>query len=227
MPDPDLDDIGRKLPLPTPGVPLPDLRPDDVLTLPVAMTLGRIYARGGSWPTAWNALRNFGPTGSRFDHHLTDAAGKPCMGPRGIIYLAYKGAQDALTTCVAEYFQRTGFIDLTANVPWFVAFQPLRPLRLLDLHGLWPSRAGISTAIASGPKHRAQAWSRKIYDEYTDLDGVAYPSSMAGHSPAVALFERCTDALPAMPLFHRALADPVLNGPITQSADKLGKGVVR
>ncbi len=225
MKGPDLDEIEQKLPLPQPGAPLPALLPEDILTLGAGTAMGRIFCRGGPYPTGWDAFRSFGPTGSRFDPHLADASGAPCEGSRGVMYLAYRGRRDALTTCLAEFFQRAEMIDRRGKDPWFASFDLARPVRLLDLHGLWTSRAGISTAIASGPKYRSQHWAREIYAQYPDLDGIAYPSSMAGHGEAVALFERATDALPANPEFHRALADPVLHAAITRSAELLGKGL--
>jgi hypothetical protein len=90
-------------------------------------------------------------------------------------------------------------------------------MRLLDLTGLWPTRAGASTAISSGPRARAQTWARHIYDAYSGLDGIFYGSSMDANAPCAALFERALDALPPFPRQHRALADPLLR-PLLQRA---------
>ncbi len=220
---PELDDIDAKLPWPDPATPLPVLRADDETILPAGTAMARIFSRGGQHPTHWNDFRRFGPTGSRFDHHLGES-GKPALSAdRSIIYLAIKDREDALTTCMAEFFQRAGVIDLAGNDPWFVVFRSARDLSCLDLHGLWPSRAGTSTALSSGPKNRSQAWSRAIHDAYRHLDGIAYPSSMAGHSRAFALYERAQDALPGSPELHRALADPDIRHAVSAAADRLGK----
>jgi hypothetical protein len=83
-------------------------------------------------------------------------------------------------------------------------------VRLLDLTRLWPTRAGVSTALSSGPRPRARAWARAIYVAYSQADGVWYGSSMHSNSPCVALFERANDALALRPDVHRALADATL-----------------
>jgi hypothetical protein len=72
-------------------------------------------------------------------------------------------------------------------------------------------------AINSGPRPRAQAWARHIYEAYPLLDGVYYGSSTDGNSPCAALFERAVDAIPPLPRQHRSLADPLLR-PIIQRA---------
>lgn len=36
----------------------------------------------------WNAVRYFGPTVARFDHHGWDAIGNVCEEERGILFLA-------------------------------------------------------------------------------------------------------------------------------------------
>ena len=120
-------------------------------------------------------------------------------------------------TCLAEVFQAKRRIDVLSRSPLLVGFEVARSLRLLDLTGLWPARAGASTAISSGPRPRAQAWARRIYEAYPWLDGIFYGSSMDGNAPCAALFERAVDALPASPRLHRALVDPLLR-PLLQRA---------
>ncbi len=44
--------------------------------------------------------------------------------------------------------------------------------------------------------------------------------------PAVALYERAFDALPAEPVFHRPLDDPALLGILNRTARDLGYGLV-
>ena len=92
-----------------------------------------------------------------------------------------------------------------------------RDLVLLDLRATFPTRAGASMAINTGPRPRAQRWARAFYEAY-EIDGLLYPSSMYGNQPAVALFERSQSALPHAPKFHRALADPALQRRLAATA---------
>lgn len=65
--------------------------------------------------------------------------------------------------------------------------------------------------LNSGQRPRARRWSAAIYDAYPAVEGLIYPSSMHANQTAMALYERCVDALPSLPSFHRSLADPLLN----------------
>src|SRR4029079_17949012 len=94
--------------------------------------------------------------------------------------------------------------------------------RLLDTTRLWPTRAGASQAIATGPRPTAQAWSRIFHRSYPNLAGVLYRSSMAGGSLNVALYERAEAALPAAPTTHVPLSHPGLALPLARAASKLG-----
>jgi hypothetical protein len=80
-------------------------------------------------------------------------------------------------------------------------------------------------AINSGPRARARRWSRAIYDAYPALEGLLYASSMDGNRPAVALYERA-DALPARPVFHRALADAAMTSVVAEAAAEFNFAVV-
>jgi hypothetical protein len=122
---------------------------------------------------------------------------------------------------MAEVFQSKRRIDVYTRTPLLVGFELVRAVRLLDLTGLWPTRAGASLAINSGPRPRAQAWARQIYEAYPPLDGVYYGSSMDGNSPCAALFERAVDAIPPLPRLHRPLADPLLRPLIQRAALQL------
>ncbi|HEY4238882.1 MAG TPA: RES family NAD+ phosphorylase [Kofleriaceae bacterium] len=189
----------------------------ETVELPSGSLIWRLYASGGPHPTAWNTLRTYGPTASRFDHHLPP----PSVQTRAIFY----GAAEP-TTCIAEYFQATRIIDRSHGAPWLVAFATGWPLRLLDLTGAWPTRAGASMAINSGPRPRARRWSQAIYDAYPDIHGLLYGSSMHANKPAYALFERCRPCFPAAPAFHRSLADPALAPRVDAAAGVLGYGLV-
>ena len=99
-------------------------------------------------------------------------------------------------------------------------------IRLLDLAGLWPTRAGASRAINSGLRPTARRWSRAIYEAYPDADGLWYGSSMNANAPCVVLYERAIAALPVRPSFHRALSDDILRAFLESSAEALGYRLV-
>ena len=130
------------------------------------------------------------------------------------------------TTCLAEVFQATRVIDRKRDEPWLTGFETARDLRLLDLTGAWPTRAGASMAINAGPRPRAQRWSRLIYETYEDIDGLHYCSSMHANEPAVALYERARSALPAAPIFSRALADAALLSRLDAVSLRLGYALI-
>jgi len=185
--------------------------------LPAGTALCRIYFRGGIHPGSWSQFRFFGPTQSRFDHHDPP----PSPQAKGILYAAGDP-----TTCLAEVFQATRVIDRSASDPWLVMFDLARKLVLLDLTGTWPTLAGASMAIHSGPRPRARRWSQSIYAAYRSVDGLLYCSSMNANQPAVALFERAQNAMPPAPVFHRALTDPALLLRLNAAATALGYRLV-
>ena len=185
--------------------------------LPTDTLLWRIYFRGSRFPTGWSHFRDFGPTGARFDHHTLPKR----QQERGIVYLATQSI-----TCVAEVFQPSGVVDLQNGDPMIVAFRTIAPLRLLDLSGHWPTRAGASMAINSGSHHRARAWSRTIYRAYPNVHGLWYCSSMNANAPCLALYERARFALPTAPSFHASLSDPRLLVPLSRHAATLNYLIV-
>ena len=73
-------------------------------------------------------------------------------------------------------------------------------------------------AINSGRRDRARSWSLRIYEDYTQIDGLYYPSSMDSNKPAVALYERAANTFPIRPIFHRALADEGLSRVVLKAA---------
>ncbi|MFL6194572.1 MAG: RES family NAD+ phosphorylase [Thermoanaerobaculia bacterium] len=205
-----------KFPEPPPAPELATILPE-WKELPRGTVLWRVYFRGGRHPTFWNTFRAFGPVSGRFDHQVPP----PAVQARWILYAAERGP-----ACVAEVFQDTRVIDRTARDPWLSGFALDKPVRLLDLTGPWPTRAGASLAIASGPRPRAQRWSRAIYEAYPDAHGVYYGSSMYGGSVCMALYERAAPALPPYPVFHRPLSDPALLTALKQVAREIGYGLV-
>ena len=198
-----------KFPWPPPVDDLRGMRPERH-TLRSGSLLARVYARGGGYPSRWNDFRYAGPIASaRFDHHVPGQQ-------RGVLYGA-----PSIATCVAEVFQTTRVIDRVADDRCLTAFRTTRAVRLLDLTGDWPTRAGASQAITSGPRNRARAWARAIYEAY-QLEGLWYPSSMHGGHPAVVLFERAVDALPTDPELDVPLTHPGLLPDLTRAANALG-----
>lgn len=208
-----------KLPLPPPREALVRTGADLQL-LPAGTVIWRIYAQGGAHPTTWGQFRAWGPTNARFDHHLPP----PRSQSREILYGAM-GA-DAAATTLAEVFQETRTVDRGRGAPTWVAFATAADLRLLDLTGHWPTRAGASMVLASGPRPRARLWSMAIYDAYPQVDGLVYPSSMNQHEPCVALYERARRAMPRYPVFHRTFADPAVLGMLKNPCAQLGYQLV-
>lgn len=206
-----------KLPRPPPAAQLAALGPD-IVRIAAGTRWWRVYFRASAHPTTWSALRSFGPTNSRFDHHPDP----PALHPgHQILYAALDGL-----TALAEVFQKGGLgkqrtIDRTQDSPWLVGFELAADLELLDLTGNWPTRAGASQAISTGRRDLARLWSRAIHSAFPTLHGLQYRSSMHAGLPAFALYERGAPALPSHPVFHRALLDPALDGPLRNAAASL------
>lgn len=208
-----------KLP-PSPGtVALRNFAPA-IASVEFGTHLARIYQTAGRGATAWGRFRSYGPLGSRFDHHLTDSQGRPQEQERAILYCAVH-----METCVAETFQVTRRIDRVLDAPWLAVFALERSINLLDLTGAFTTRIGASTALGSGSRKRARDWSRCFHAAYPNIDGLLYCSSMNGHAPAIALYERARTAIPSAPLFNRPLADDVLLDILKHCADHLGYGI--
>jgi hypothetical protein len=198
-------------------------RKDDIVAVAPMTALARIYRSNGAHPVRWRDFRTVGPVATaRFDPHPETDDGMPQAAPGyGVLYTGL-----TLRTCVAETFQGARVVDRRTARPWLAVFKPTRPLHLLDLAGTWPTRAGASQAIASGPRDRARAWARAIFAAYDDIDGLWYRSSMDAGKPAVCLWERSSDALPADPWAHLPLDAPGLLLPLTRAARKLGYRVL-
>jgi hypothetical protein len=183
--------------------------------------LWRLYRRGGSHPTAWNEFRTYGPlTTGRFDHHPEPAAEHGVLGP-GVLYVGEHGP-----ACVAEAFQSNRTIMRQFAEPHLVAFALRRDVTLLDLCGLWPTAAGASQAIATGPRSSSRAWARAIRAAYPDLEGLRYRSSMYGGEPVAILNELARDALPRGPEDDIALTDATLTAYLDDAAASVRYRVV-
>ena len=210
-----------KLSWPMEGQPLPELEKRDILEIPVNRPLWRLYNSSGGYPVKWYEFRDFGPTASRFDHHLLNASGEAFAQDRGILYAGHNGP-----VCLAEFFQLSRVIDRHFREPWLVAFKPTRPLRLLNLKSLYTTKIGLSTAIHSGRTEYSRAWARAFYQAYPGIDGICYASSMHNNSDAFALFEHAENALPVNPVFHTALVDRRLEKMLFTVARDIGYRIV-
>jgi hypothetical protein len=159
-------------------------------------------------------IRFFGPTNARFDHQ-----DDPQRQPQRHLYAALS----PLTYC--RGFRRR-VVDRGARQPWLVGFDIVQDLQLLDLCGTWPTRAGASMAINTGPRPRARRWSRLIHATYANIEGLRYPSSMNANEPSVALYERAQSAVLGVAVFNRALADPALAPRLGSAAATIGYRIV-
>lgn len=172
----------------------------------------RVYSRGGDHPTQWNESRSFGPTTSRFDHHLPPPQGHLT---RQIVYLTY--GQQALTTACAERFQAAdgtgvGPIDRVTGIPAVAIFPLASDLRLLDLSSGWVTQAGGNGAISSGSRPICQEWARAIYDAHgRKLDGLAYSSSVFPPGRCVAVWADPARVFGTPPTMTRDLDDTRLD----------------
>lgn len=138
--------------------------------------------------------------------------------------ILYAGSE--IATCLAEFFQDTREIGREAGEPWLAGFHLRHGLDLLDLTGVWPTQAGASMVINSGPRSRARLWSRAVHDAYPGIQGLYYASSMHANKPALALYERARPALAPVPLFNRPLSDPALLVDLDRIALDLGYDLV-
>ena len=208
------DAVTRVSKLPWPPLPLP-AGPTGHTVVEGGVRLWRVYRAGGRHPGSWNTFRAYGPVANgRFDHHLPPPSDQP---DRGIIYAAL----DAVAA-IAEAFQDTRTIDRAHENPWLVAFELEFDLAVLDLAGSWPTKAGASQAIATGRRDIARAWSRSIYAAYSDIEGLIYPSAMAGGAMNVAIYERGAPTLPLRPVLNVPLSHPGLTRPMNRIAETYG-----
>lgn len=208
-----------KFPEPPGVAALRKIAPQTIVLAPDT-ALARIYFAAGPHPSRWNQFRSFGPTAARWDHHVPDARNASAGQSRAVLYCA-----SDVDTCAAEVFQSTRRIDRVRNAPALVVFALREAVTLLDLRGVFATTIGASTAIHSGPRGRARAWARELYDAYPDTQGLYYGSSMNGHAPAIVLNERAQGAMPEQPQFHRSLNDDMLIEVLQRIALRLSYGL--
>lgn len=210
-----------RLPLPPDHASLRQLlRGEDVRVVPETTRISRIFTARSTHSQFWNAFRSFGPLPhARFDPHEPGQDGGPSQNTHtGVLYFGL-----SVRTSIAEVFQTTSTVDRVTKGPHLVVLRPRRPLRLLDLSGLWPTRAGASQGISSGPKSTTHQWARAIRAAYPDLDGLWYRSSMDSGEPAMCLWSpQAADALPAQPDFLAPLNHPGLDVPLGRVCEQLG-----
>ena len=196
--------------------------PPEIIRLRAGTELWRLYKRGGRHPVMWNTFRTFGPLQSaRFDHHLPDERGEPQLQGCGIYYAAAE-----ITTCLAELFQDTRTINRESEAVTLVGFELRQDMDLLNLTGTWPTQAGASMVLSSGPRSRSRLWSRAIYEAYPGVQGLYYPSSMHANRPAVAFYERAVSGFALEPFVHRPLSDPAFLADLDRAARRLGYRLV-
>jgi hypothetical protein len=192
---------------------------DDVVTVPPATRLVRIFTAHGNHPQQWNSFRYTGPLPhGRFDQQKPAKGGAPVTDPNnGVLYFGL-----SVRTSVAEVFQTTSTVDRKTRGPRLVVVRPTRTLRLLDLSGLWPTRVGASQEISSGPKKITQAWARAIRAAFGDLDGLWYRSSMDSGDPSLCLWDPPSGAaLPLAPDVRLPLDHPGLDVPLGRVCQEL------
>lgn len=164
--------------------------------------LWRIHRTSGRRPSPWDALRTVGPIdGMRWDPHSPDGQ-VPAHG----LTPAVSYTATTVYGAFAEVFQRDRQIDLAPGRA-LTAWQPVRPLRLVDLSG---SDFGVHNGAAhSLPQVESaqltQQWARALFAQHGDeIDGVLHDSTIIG-DPVVALFTRAADSFPEAPAFSRPL----------------------
>lgn len=165
---------------------------------------------------AWDRLRHYGPvTDQRCDpHDGPKGAGKTA----GVQYLAANPI-----AAIGEVFQDRAIP--TADPSWVLyGWQPIRPLRLLDLTGTFGSRNGAAAIFStSRDKRRTRAWARAVDTQFPDLDGISYDSKVTGF-PAIALLTAAeTDPpWPSSPQFAREFTSASMRRILLTAADELG-----
>ena len=180
----------------------------------------RVHRTAGSHVLAWNAFREHGPH-LRFDPHPPPAQHHSGIG-------VWYGASSP-TSALAEAFQADRTIDRIRGNPYLTGVRFTRELRLLDLAadstGAWPTRAGGTFAMSTGPHPITQRWARRITEAFPDLDGLRYNSRFAGE-PCVALFLPASTAMPTRPVMSQPLSHPGLALRTAGAADHLGYLVI-
>lgn len=197
----------------------PTLSARFVRVLGTGTVMGRVHWTAGPYPCAWNELRAWGPTNSRFDPHPEPPA---LHEEHAVAYASVRHdvpdrpPVPLLEACLAECFQDTGVIAYSRNDPYFSLFRTTGPLTLLDVTDTdWVHLAGGNSALTSGPRDQARKWARAIFAQYgSDIDGIWYGLSTIPSARGAALWASSRSVLPTRPADSRPLADPALRAEI-------------
>ncbi|MDA2893342.1 RES family NAD+ phosphorylase [Mycolicibacterium sp. BiH015] len=211
-----------RLPHPPPAAELAaiGIRDDEYRTISTDALWWRVHRTSGEHVLAWNAFREHGPH-LRFDPHPPPAGQHAGVG----VWYGASGPTPAL----AEAFLTTRTIDRFRGDPYLTGLRFTREVRLLDVAtdsaGAWPTRAGGTFALSTGPHSVTQRWARRITEAFPDLDGVHYNSRFAGQ-PCLALFNPSATAMPVRPVLSLPLTHPGLAVRIATAAHRLGYHVL-
>jgi len=199
-------------------------------SLPAGQPISRVYFRAGRHPVRWSDLRYFGPAqAARFDHQAPASDGSGRLQSSGILNAAPATTDTSLAgldVSLAEVFQDTRTISLSIDTPAWAVFALTAEITLLDLRGKWPTKAGASQALNTGPKPSARRWAQAFHEMYPGIQGLIYPSSMVGGCDAIALNERALPAIPSAPQIHYDLADRKIGHVLRKAAGSIGYCVV-
>lgn len=152
------------------------IRDDEYRVIQTDESWWRVHRTTGDHVLAWNAFREHGPH-LRFDPHPPPARQHDGIG----VWYGASGPTPAL----AEAFQAERTIDRFRVDPYLSGLRFTRELRLLDLAadsvGAWPTRAGGTFALSTGPHSITQRWARRIIEAFPNLDGLRYNSRFAAN----------------------------------------------
>ncbi|HTY32706.1 RES family NAD+ phosphorylase [Mycobacterium sp.] len=180
--------------------------------------LWRIHRTNGDRVRPWNELRTYGPLATmRWDPH---PGLQPASHRDSVLYAATD-----LATGLAEVYQTTRLIDTHAGAPRLTAWEPTRPLQLLDVSGTWLLRNTASAALLAAPRAICRRWARAIYTTWPELDGLQAPSTMTGRVNVV-LWSAAADSIPATPSFSRPLTQPMVWSLAQAAATGIGYGII-
>jgi len=179
--------------------------------------LYRIHRITGTYAVKWNDFRIFGPISScRWDHHPSPIGIHP---EHGILYAA-----SSPLVAFAEVFQNRRMIKVDGN-RMLTGWEPVRPLRLIDLTSNWPVRNGAGRALVAGPRSTTRAWAAAIFNQAPEfVDGILADSTLSGGNTKVVVLwqQRCADAFPATPALAASLDSPAVAGLVVDAAKQTG-----
>jgi hypothetical protein len=112
--------------------------------------------------------------------------------PEGKYKVCYVGT--TIEVAFAETFLREPPVVLVSRAALadrvLTTIQVRRTLRLAMLYGAGLAAIGVTATVSTGPYDIAQMWSRRIWEDDTDADGIMYASKHDNSLTCVALFDR-------------------------------------